>query len=371
MTRHSPRLVTLLGKDDAPALSKGQKTFNGLVKKIDAKRTQLLAWEEAILGFHKTYASDMKPLLDTYVEKQVAMVQCLDRASQQMALNKNERSMLSEIVTDLAGSLIAENDRGELKEIYNAHSRSDYDREEADELQLLKSSLETNLNVDLGNEEFESHEELLQRAHAQLGKRQQEFDDARQARQAKRKKTAKQLAKEAALEAEEKEINLSIREVYRKLASALHPDRETDAAERERKTSLMQRANQAYERRNLLQLLELQLELEHIDLATIKNLSDERLTHYNKILKGQLAELEHELIRIEQGFRMQFGIDPFVNLSPNSLLRHLKNDMQQLQATIQDMDCDLAAFAEVKKLKQWLKGFRRQSTQREFDTFPF
>jgi curved DNA-binding protein CbpA len=37
-----------------------------------------------------------------------------------------------------------------------------------------------------------------------------------------------------------------VREVFRKLASELHPDRETDPAEHARKTELMQRVNQAY-----------------------------------------------------------------------------------------------------------------------------
>jgi hypothetical protein len=42
------------------------------------------------------------------------------------------------------------------------------------------------------------------------------------------------------------------------LASALHPDRQTDAQQREVKTGLMQQANQAYARSDLLALLALQ-----------------------------------------------------------------------------------------------------------------
>ncbi len=46
-------------------------------------------------------------------------------------------------------------------------------------------------------------------------------------------------------EAEAQQATQSVREVYRKLASALHPDRETDERQREAKTALMQRVNQA------------------------------------------------------------------------------------------------------------------------------
>ncbi len=46
-----------------------------------------------------------------------------------------------------------------------------------------------------------------------------------------------------------RQASLSVREIFRKLASALHPDREADAAERERKTVLMKRVSQACQKR--------------------------------------------------------------------------------------------------------------------------
>ncbi|WP_341888453.1 hypothetical protein [Variovorax sp. YR752] len=46
-----------------------------------------------------------------------------------------------------------------------------------------------------------------------------------------------------------------MRDIFRKLASALHPDRETDAQQRKVKTALMQKANQAYAANDLLALL--------------------------------------------------------------------------------------------------------------------
>jgi hypothetical protein len=180
----------------------------------------------------------------------------------------------------------------------------------------------------------------------------------RQARDAKRKKSAKQIAKEAQQLAEEQQTSQSIRELYRKLASALHPDREPDSAERERKTALMQRVNQAYKQDNLLLLLELQLELEHIDQATINNISASRLKHYNKILKEQLRELEDEIYHTEGMFRAQFGIDPFTPLSPRTLMRHLVTDIAEMQRAIRGLKTDLLALQDIKKLKAWLKAIR-------------
>ena len=46
------------------------------------------------------------------------------------------------------------------------------------------------------------------------------------------------------------------------MASALHPDRVPEGPEREARTRLMQQANQAYEAKDLLKLLDLQARLD-------------------------------------------------------------------------------------------------------------
>ncbi|MFT4510396.1 hypothetical protein [Caballeronia sp. 15711] len=81
----------------------------------------------------------------------------------------------------------------------------------------------------------------------------------------------------------------------------MHPDREINPQERERKTALMQMANQAYRKNSLLQSMELQLALEQIDQSVINNIGEDRLKHYNKILKEQVGELDHEILHVENG----------------------------------------------------------------------
>jgi curved DNA-binding protein CbpA len=208
-----------------------------------------------------------------------------------------------------------------------------------------------------------------------MREQQLEYEAARQAREerrAKRKKSAKQLAREAQEQADAHQSSQSIREVYRKLASALHPDREPDAQERERKTGLMQRANQAYAKNNLLQLLELQLELEHIDQASINNIGEDRLKHYNKVLKEQLVELEHEILHVEAGFKAQFGISPFEGVSPHNILRDLERDIAVHRQTLSDMHEDLIAFEDIKTLKSSLRELRRRPRMKDdLDDLPF
>jgi len=374
MSRTHVKTVSIATDHDKPQ-SKGQKAFNSLIKQIEMQRAQLAAWEAAVPPYQQKYASEMLPLFDISEDLQIRMVHCFDQACDQKGLTKPERRKIAGLIIELAHPLIAERGDEALKTVYNRHSGSDYDGEEAAATQSVKSMLEDILNIDLGDElDPLSPDDILQRAQEQMQERQGKEDAywrEEDERHAMRKKSAKQLAKEAQQQAEEQQISQSIREVYRKLASALHPDRETDPQERDRKTALMQRVNQAYAKNNPLKLLELQLELEHIDQRAINNISEERLKHYNSILKEQLGELKEEISHAEDAFRMQFGIDPFVRLVPKTLMRHLASDIAALRREISALENDLRAFEDIKQLKVWLKGLRRQRAMMDFNDCPF
>ncbi|MCO5398720.1 J domain-containing protein [Ralstonia sp. 21MJYT02-11] len=298
------------------------------------------------------------PLKRTHTELQIRMIHSLDHAYEFDGLTKPERRKISALIVDLAGDLIHED--ASLKPIYNKYSGSDFDREAAAQAAEMKSRLEAALGVDLGDDDdLHSQDDLLQRARAHLQQQAAKKAAAaskREARRAARQKSPKQLAAEAREEEEQAQISLSIREVYRKLASALHPDRETDPQERERKTRLMQRVNEAYDKSNLLQLLELQLELEHIDQRAINHLSEARLTHYNEMLKDQVRELDRQIHRAEMGFRHTYGVHPPGALSPDSVLPHLAANIEALRHSIRNTEQDLAAFDDLKQLRRMLKA---------------
>ena len=272
--------------------------------------------------------------------------------------------MIDDLICELAGGLAAERDDEELKNIYNKHSGSDFDAEKAAVTEGMKSMLEDVLGVDIGDDfDMSSPEELLSRAQAHMHEQQTQHQaewQAQEDRRAKRKKTANQIARETQQLAEEQQTSQTIREVYRKLASSLHPDREPDPQERDRKTALMQRVNQAYDQKNLLLLLVLQLELEHIDQTTINIMAAGRLKYYNKILKEQLSELEEEIFHIEDTFKAQFGVPLFAEISPKTIMRNLAADIVGLQLAIRELQDDLLVFQDIKKLKAWLKAMRRQ-----------
>jgi hypothetical protein len=160
-----------------------------------------------------------------------------------------------------------------------------------------------------------------------------------------------------------------LREVYRKLASALHPDRETDADARECKTQMMQRVNQAYAANDLLTLLGLQLEIEQIDAAHLASATPQRVAHYNQILREQLTELEHELQHCTMQFRSLLGMgwdrsSPI--LLPATVDQHLSADIAMLQADVRELEQALVAFRDPKQLRAILMHY---PLGQDFDDF--
>lgn len=135
-------------QQDAPTLSKGQKSFNALIKQIENRRKRLADWEAATIQFQGRYAGEFLPLERTRVDLQIRMVRSLDQAYEHDGLTKPERRKISALIVDLAGNLIDE--EASLKAIYNKYSGTDFDREASAQAAEMKSRLEAMLGVDLG-----------------------------------------------------------------------------------------------------------------------------------------------------------------------------------------------------------------------------
>jgi len=362
MTQSNSKIVRIVEPKGQSALSPGQKTFNRLIKKIDQQRQQLAAWQAMIPVYQQREASEFEPLRQSFNLLRTKLVGLFDRAYEDRKLSNTDRTKLRDIMCGIAGELLAEHDDPALKAIYNKYSETDFDAEAEEANTALKSIMEEMLGVEIDEEvDFTSPESVFAHLGEKVRQQRAQEEQARQEheeRQSTRKKSAKQLAKEARLEKEAQHVSKSIREVFRQLASALHPDREQDPAERDRKTALMQKVNVAYDKRDLLKLLELQLEVEQIDQSTINAISADRLKQYNKVLAEQSAELQQEIEEVEMGFRASFGFPPYESLSPAQAMHSLQGDIKHIQYDIAMLKRDLATLQDVGNLKKWLKSYR-------------
>lgn len=361
MTLSKSNIVRIIEPKGQPTLSAGQKTFNRLIKKIDQQRQQLAEWQAMIPLYQQKQSTEFAPLLQKFNLLRKKLVELFDKSYADPTLSKTDRAKLSDILCAIAGKLLVENDDPALKSIYNMYSDTDFDAEAKEVNTAIRPIMEDVLGVELDEVDLTSSESVFeyvdekrrqQQAHQE--KNQQEYDDLR----SNRKKSSKELAREARQEKEAQHVSQSIRAVFRQLASALHPDREQDPAERDRKTTLMQRVNVAYDKRDLLKLLELQLEVEQIDQSMINAISADRLKHYNKILTEQSVELQQEIEDMERDFRASFGFSPDASLSPAQVMHSLQAHIKHIQRDITMLKQDLAALRDISNLKRWLKSYR-------------
>jgi len=344
-----------------PLPSKGQTSFNLLISNIEKRRAALAEWETFDADFRRKYNDEFVPLWQGYDAVRMRLIHRLDQSYDTRGLTKGERQTIAELISQFAADVLASVAEPDIAEIYRRYNGSAVDAQVAHTVNARDESLATP-DVEVPDEAVPgSPDDVLRHIQEQLDQeeaRERLRREAREAHHAKRKKTPKRNAAEERARVEQADIHLSIREVYRKLASALHPDRERDPVEQQRKAKLMQRVNQAYANKSLLDLLELQLELEHIDQAALENISEDRLRRWNVILKEQLHGLDQELAEIESDYRRRFGMSPASAVSPKTVKRALTTNMTLVRESIRAFEHDLRVFDDVERLKAWLKHMR-------------
>jgi septum formation inhibitor MinC len=380
MTQPKSKIVRIAPKSEGKTtLSAAQKQFNSLTKKIDRQKKRLIEWKETIPLYYQKVEQEYEPAVEILYSQKLEWVRLLDQFYGKSLFKKTDKLKMKQLICEVCEQLIPELNNDEPKSLFNKYSDDDYDtlhqETEAAVGELMKSLAEGMFNVDLGDdvdisspEKFHAHlqEKLQEQAEAQS--KEQPAEPVKQ-----RKKTKRQLEKEARQKEEEALASKSVQEVYRKLVATLHPDREPDEQERARKTELMQRVNTAYGKKDLLQLLELQLEIEQIDPAHLSRMADSRLKHFNKILKEQLSELDQEIDQIEGAFKLQLDLPFYALLSPRQLMAMLVQDIKKLQADITAIRKEIEAFQDPAALKAWLKSYKmpKKSVPDDLDDFIF
>ncbi len=356
-------------------VTKAQQAFHRLVAKIEGQREQLRAWQAFELRYHQRIAGEMEPLQRQLLVGQRQMVSLLDELLEQASggprLGRVQRAKLRQLLLDLVMGLLQDGDDEALEALHDKHAEVPHAQVRQSEMELTQAMLESVLGVEVsGDHGASSTQELLEHAQRQMAEEArararlaQEQQDARAAKRSAASR-AKADAALAQREAAELDVSQSLREVYRKLASALHPDREPDPDARLRKTQQMQRVNQAYDAKDLLTLLGLQLEIEQIDAAHLASVSPQKLAHFTQILREQLAELEAEVEHCTRPF--MHLVDPYARrtaLTPAFVDLNLSADLATLRAGLSELEADLIAFRDPTRLREALKHYELERAQ--------
>ncbi len=345
-------------------LTPEQKRFNTLIRQIEQARRTLASWRDNVPLYLQAHTQRIVPLLAALTAARAERAFAFDRLLDHPGWSRAERALLRELVCDSVAEILEASDEDDpaLKALFDKHAEVDLDTERQESRLALKDMMEAMTGLDLGDDaEIASDQDLFKRMQEHLLAAQAAESPAGHKRG--RRKTAAQQRHEA----EALLATQSVREIFRKLASALHPDRETDPAQRKAKTALMQQVNQAYAANDLLTLLELQLQIEQVDARHVANASAQRLKQYNKLLAEQLAELKAEAARLETACRIDFDLGPGWGLNPTKLTLLLRQNAEELRAALAMIQLDLRMLADKVAARRWLKRERQRQRDRDFD----
>jgi hypothetical protein len=337
----------------APALTRTQRKFNQLVERLTLQRQDLARWQSFRQIYTTQLAEHFQPALARLREKQSAMVRLLDRALDGKALGKLERAKVRDMLRDLLAGLLAESQDPELVRLHDKYADRSFGEEQRQQWDAMRTLASEAFGIDVeAYQGDESPEELADWLDQQI-----EAGPAERPQPRQRKKSAKANARETLRKEAAQGATRAVREVFRKLVSELHPDRETDPAEHARKTDLMQRVNQAYKAGDLLALLELQLSIEQIDSKALAGLAEERLRHYIHVLEEQSRRLRDELTELVAPYAMAMGESSVRQLSPAIVQQALEADVREIEALIRTLAADLVRFQDIPTLKRSLRDY--------------
>lgn len=379
MSEQSQHPIVQIGTSKEKAvLSKPQKEFNRLIRKIEKLSGDLHELREAAEHIQQRVQRDYRPLVEQYAQFRADMVRIFDRAYASKDYSKTEKKKLADLIQNIAFELIDTYGITDLKPIYDKYDEEGFDKTNADSDELTADLMKEMMSSMFGiqfdeNADVSDPQKMTAYVQEQIAQREaSEAERQQQAaeKRAKKPKSEKQQEREAKKLAEERNITKAVRTLYMDLVKAFHPDREPDEAEKQRKTEIMHRVTEAYEKSDLLALLRLQLEFEHIDQAHLENLAEEQLKYYNKILKQQAEELDGEFATLQNELSAMTGRPAYLISSPMSLEFSLNSDIAQMKRDIKQIKSDIKAFADSGLLKKWLKTYRIQKPD-DFSFFDF
>lgn len=318
-----------------PELAQEQARFNTLVRDVALWRAALDQWNALVARYRQTMAPIHRELHAAWRQ----WVFALDHASLQPGLVRAEREQLGELLRVAASALLEVEDDAGIAEVASRHaqasSRAQPGRDDRADA-IGEAAIREAVTPD-----------WEQQAAAAAHRRAERAAQRRAATALKRRTKAQQ------------EVSQSLRDVYRRLASALHPDREPEARQQERKTRLMQLANHAYAEGNLLALLELQLQAEQIDAAHLAGVDLRRLQHYVTVLQEQLADLQSETRRVEADFRAAVGVAPGWGLQARKAERLISAEARRLQGELLLLRRQARLLLDAEATRNWLREQRK------------
>jgi hypothetical protein len=313
---------------DAPrAASAAAKSHDWQLRRLNQIRGQLQTLEAVGQAHRQVRHDSLSPLQERHRQAMRALVLALDASLVAKQLSGAQRDTAQQRLCVMA-QLLARSGDAEMVVLHDRHHPRTWAELERD------------------------RREAWQAEHQAAAAQAQEQSQRKAASQARQQRKAPTQAQAADL-AQAESAQQRLRSLFRQLASALHPDREPDPERRLVKTALMSEANAAHERRDWLALLDIQ---QRAAISTPASpASDAQLAEVTVLLKQQVADQERQRAALNDRWADEFDLPPGTGVTAERLAAALSQQVQVLQAKVDQLEAAARQVQDTAALKRWLK----------------
>ncbi|WP_122902015.1 molecular chaperone DnaJ [Acinetobacter sp. B51(2017)] len=331
--------MSLLPKTTAPTVlevSPQHRKLNRLIDEIEQQKALLAAWQQAQ---DQIRAYSQKAIMPAYRDLYTTLyeqMQTLWNSLTLYRLSKTDTATVEDKIQALArllqGSrMLNQQQSDEVDKMYGYYQQAnEYAKKKSNKKETSFEAPENkDAKVDDEFEDWDSDQYQQAKEQAKLKRQQDKLVQA------------------------EKMVNQSLKTVYLKIASIIHPDREPDEAKKAEKTELLQRANEAYEQEDLFFLLKLQLEVEQSKNGSNKGLSTEQVKFYQQALEAQSQSLKKQIQEL---------IDSLVWSNKAKIAVQKSKGQLNIEQLYKQIDADVSAVKQqLKAEKQRLMYMGKES----------
>lgn len=324
-------------QQDSQNLSPQQKKLNRLIEKIEQQKIDLAAWEKAQAEIQQ---HARKTLVPVYNELHTVLFQQLEQLWKHLhggEFSKAEVVQLDEKIQHLAAYL-KESKALSAQQANTVEEIDSFYQQHTEHTNAKKTKKKSFVETGFVSESAESDEDETAF---------DTFDDWDNTKHEQQREYARLKKQQEKREQAQKMAEQSLKTVYLKIASIIHPDREQDEQIKVEKTEMLQHANAAYEQQDLFYLLKLQIQIEQNRGTSQKGLSAEQVKFYKLALDAQSQKLDDEINEI---------IDSLVWLENTKIAVKKSKGKLQISDLYKQIDADTSSLKQqVKWEKERLK----------------
>ncbi|WP_430934417.1 hypothetical protein [Saccharicrinis sp. 156] len=358
-------------------LSKEQKQFNRLVKKIEKLTDDIEKKEQILENTLAKYHTTINPVKIEIAQSLIEFAKNTHQLLQKFKYTNAQQRDLSGMIVSLLDSAFVEIEPDEeVRKLYDQYSfEGTYDEaveeDMASQLEDLVEILEFQFGIELDRDSIPdpmtaSQEDIaafVASLHQKIDAEQSTANTREPSGQEKKRKTSKaqhenELKEKAAMELK----NKSLRSLYLSLAKALHPDTGGTEDEIIQKEELMKQVTQAYDDKDLSSLLKLEVTWLKGEAGHTGNLADKQLNVYNQVLREQVKELEQKQFSMSVNPRF-FEIEDYCFAQTKDIPAMLDEELEELNVRLVELQNDMLKIKNKKTLLDFLKTIKESAMQ--------